>query len=407
MNKFNFVIFFTIFFTLYGLINFYVFLRGWQAIPPDSALRTPYAVVFWTMALSFIAGRFLERVALSTLSDIIVWVGSFWLAAFAYFTLIALLIDLLRLFNYIVPFFPSFITRNYARAKEMTALGAVLLVTCTIAIGYFNARTPRLRTLKLHIDKSVDSLTTLNLAVASDIHLGTIIGRSRLNAIVETINGLEPDLILLPGDIVDEDLRPVIKQNLGETLRKLKARYGVLAITGNHEYIGGVEEACRYLQEHSITVLRDSSIRVNNSLFVVGREDRSISQFAGKKRKPLEELMTQVDKRFPVILMDHQPFGLDEAVRQGVDLQLSGHTHHGQIWPFQYITKAVYELSWGYLKRGVTHSYVSSGVGTWGPPVRIGNTPEIVNIQLTFGQEGSPPPRGLLRADQHRPPAAE
>jgi predicted MPP superfamily phosphohydrolase len=390
MNKMNFVLFFTIFFTLYGLINFYVFLRGWQAIPPDSTLRIPYAVIFWALALSFIAGRFLERIAISTLSDIVVWVGSFWLAAFAYFMLIALLIDLLRLLNYIVPFFPSFITRNYARTKEMTALGAVLLVTGAIAVGYFNARSPRLRTLKLHIDKTVDSLQTLNLAVASDIHLGTIIGRSRLNAIVETINRLEPDLILLPGDIVDEDLGPVIKQNLGETLRKLKAKYGVLAITGNHEYIGGAEEACKYLEEHGITVLRDTSVKVHNSLFVVGREDRSISQFAGKKRKPLEELMMQVDKRFPVILMDHQPFGLDEAVRQGIDLQLSGHTHHGQIWPFQFITKAVYELSWGYLKRASTHIYVSSGVGTWGPPVRIGNTPEIVNIQLTFGQESSP-----------------
>jgi len=389
MNKLNFILFFTVFFALYGLINFYIFLRGWQAIPPDSTLRIPYAVVFWALALSFIAGRFLERIALSTFSDLIVWIGSFWLAAFAYFMLIALLIDLLRLFNYIVPFFPLFITRNYARAKEITALVAISLVTVALVAGYFNARSPRLKTLKLHVDKSADSLRTLNLAVASDIHLGTIVGRSRLDAIVRTINGLEPDLILLPGDIVDEDLGPVIKQNLGETLRKLKARFGVLAITGNHEYIGGVEEACRYLEEHGITVLRDTSSKIDNSLFVVGREDRSISQFAGKKRKPLEELMTQVDKRSPVILMDHQPFGLDEAVRHGVDLQLSGHTHHGQIWPFQLITRAVYELSWGYLKRASTHIYVSSGVGTWGPPVRIGNTPEIVHIQLTFGEKGS------------------
>jgi predicted MPP superfamily phosphohydrolase len=389
MNKLNVAIFFTVFFTLYGLINFYVFLRGWQAIPPDSSLRIPYVVVFWALALSFIAGRFLERIAISTFSDIVVWVGSFWLAAFAYFMLLALLIDVLRLANYVVPFFPSFITRNYVRAKEITALGAVLLVAGALVAGYFNARTPRLRTLNLHIDKSVDSLRSLNLAVASDIHLGTIIGRSRLDAIVKTINALDPDLILLPGDIVDEDLGPVIKQNLGEMLRKLKARYGVIAITGNHEYIGGVEEACGYLEEHGITVLRDTSVRINNGLFVVGREDRSISQFARKKRKPLHELMTQVDKRLPVILMDHQPFGLDEAVGQGVDLQLSGHTHHGQLWPFQFITKAVYELSWGYLKRGSTHIYVSSGVGTWGPPVRIGNTPEIVNIRLTFEEEGS------------------
>ena len=95
--------------------------------------------------------------------------------------------------------------------------------------------------------------------------------------------------------------------------------------------------------------------------------------------------MTAVDKACPVILMDHQPFRLDEAARNGIDLQLSGHTHHGQMWPFNFITKKMYELSWGYLKKENTHIYVSCGVGTWGPPVRIGNRPEIVNVRLRFG----------------------
>ena len=94
--------------------------------------------------------------------------------------------------------------------------------------------------------------------------------------------------------------------------------------------------------------------------------------------------MKGVDHSMPVILMDHQPFGLHEAVENGVDLQLSGHTHHGQLWPFSFITKRVYELSWGYLKIGDTHFYVSCGVGTWGPPVRTGNSPEIMNIILSF-----------------------
>ncbi|MBI3578844.1 MAG: metallophosphoesterase, partial [Ignavibacteriales bacterium] len=212
----------------------------------------------------------------------------------------------------------------------------------------------------------------------------TIVCKARLEHIVEKINALNPDLVLLPGDVVDEDLGPVIKQNLGETLRKIRSKFGVISITGNHEYIGGVEEAYQYLIAHDIMVLRDSVIKINNSLYVVGREDLSVKQFTGKRRKPLDEIMAGVDKTLPVILMDHQPFRLEDAVQNGVDLQLSGHTHHGQIWPFNFITKKVYEVSWGYKKKGDTHIYVSCGVGTWGPPVRIGNTPEIVNIRLTF-----------------------
>jgi predicted MPP superfamily phosphohydrolase len=387
MNRLNFIIFFSIFFLLYGLINFYVFLRGWQAIPTDSHLRVPYAAVFWILALSFIAGRFLERIALTPFSTAVVWVGSFWFAAFAYFTLAALLIDIVRLINYIAPFFPSFVTENIARTKAVLALSVFSVVVLAIVFGYFNARSPRVKVLQVHIQKQVDSVKSLDVAVASDIHLGTIIGRGRLNSIVEKINNLHADLVLFPGDIVDEDLAPVINQNLGETLRTIKAKYGVYAITGNHEYIGGAEEACKYLMDHGISVLRDEAVNVNGSIVLVGREDRSISQFAGKKRKPLAELMAGVDKRYPIIMMDHQPFGLHEAVEQGIDLQLSGHTHHGQLWPFNAITNAIYELSWGYKKTGQTHFYVSSGVGTWGPPVRLGNTPEIIHLKLTFGQQ--------------------
>ena len=189
---------------------------------------------------------------------------------------------------------------------------------------------------------------------------------------------------MLPGDVVDEDIGPVIRNNLGETLRKIRSKYGVFAITGNHEYIGGVEPACKYLAEHGITMLRDTWVKIGDSLYVVGREDISIRGFTGKTRKPLSELMAEVDKSYPVILMDHQPFRLAEAEANGVDLQLSGHTHHGQLWPFNLITKKVYELSWGYKKKGSTHYYVSCGVGTWGPPIRTGNRPEIINIKLQF-----------------------
>ena len=384
MKKINFVIFFSVALSVYALINYYIFIREWEAGGFQSTWRTVYVAAFLLLSLSFIAGRMLERVTRSWLSSTLVLLGSFWLAAMVYFLLFAFAIDIIRLLNFIVPFFPSFLTVNPERTKELTSFAVIVVVLIIVLGGYINARTPVIKTLELSIPKNGRTMRSLNIAVASDIHLGTIVCKSKLERIVEHINSLKPDLVLLPGDVVDEDIGPVIKNNLGETLRKIRSKYGVIAITGNHEYIGGVEPACGYLAEHGITMLRDASVKIGDGLYVVGREDISIRGFTGKTRKPLPELMAEVDKSYPVILMDHQPFRLADAEANGVDLQLSGHTHHGQLWPFNFITKKVYELSWGYKKKGNTHYYVSCGVGTWGPPIRTGNRPEIVNIKLQF-----------------------
>jgi len=384
MKKINFVIFFSVALSIYALINYYIFIREWEAGGFQSAWRTVYVAAFLLLSISFIAGRILERVTLSWFSSTLVLLGSFWLAAMVYFLLFAFAIDIIRLLNFIVPFFPSFLTVNPERTKEITSFAIIVVVLVIVLGGYINARTPIIKTLELSISKNGRTIKSLNIAVASDIHLGTIVCKSKLERIVQHINSLNPDLVLLPGDVVDEDIGPVIRNNLGETLRKIRSKYGVFAITGNHEYIGGVEPACRYLAEHGITMLRDASVKIGDGLYVVGREDISIRGFTGKTRKPLSELMAEVDKSYPVILMDHQPFRLAEAEANGVDLQLSGHTHHGQLWPFNFITKKVYELSWGYKKKGSTHYYVSCGVGTWGPPIRTGNRPEIINIKLQF-----------------------
>lgn len=382
MKVINFIIFFSIFLTVYGLVNFYIFIRGWQAISLYPALKTPYLALFLFLALSYIIGRVLERLWLSAVSDVFVWIGSFWLAMFFYFLLIVIVIDLARLLNHVLPFF-QFLTKDHAKLKLAALLASIGIVLVIIVSGYINACSVRVRKLEISIAKK-SNVSELKIAAASDIHLGTIVGKKRFCRIVNKINALEPDLILLPGDIVDEDLAPVIRENLGEALLNLKAKFGVYAVTGNHEFIGGVEPSVNYLQQHGVVVLRDSVMKINDSLYIVGRDDRSVGQFAGRQRKNLPELMRLVDQELPVILMDHQPFGLREAEENSVDLQLSGHTHHGQLWPLNFITKAMYENSWGYLKKKNTHVYVSCGAGTWGPPVRLGSRPEIVQISLTF-----------------------
>ncbi|MCD4684112.1 MAG: metallophosphoesterase [Bacteroidales bacterium] len=338
--------------------------------------------MFIFLASSYIIARFLERLWLSSVSDIFMWIGSFWLAAFFYILIIVVFIDLIRLVNFVLPIIPDIAkTTSFIKIFFWSVVGLVSLV---LLAGFINSLNPRIKKLDLTINKKVEGLKEITIAFASDIHLGTIIGPRRTNQIVKKINSLNADLILLGGDIVDEDLGPVIRNNLGDSLRKLSAPMGVIGITGNHEYIGGVAKAVRYLSEHGINMIRDTVIMLKNKIYIVGREDRDKRNFSNESRKNLKTIMQDIDANFPIILLDHQPFELDLKEEFGVDLTLSGHTHHGQMWPLNYITKAIFEVSWGYKKKGNTHVYVSSGVGGWGPPVRIGNRPEIVLIHLKF-----------------------
>lgn len=385
-RKMAFLIFFSIVLSIYALINYYIYVRGWQALPEGHSLRAWFPRVFLLLASTYVAGRFLEKAWLGNVSDILVWTGSFWLAAMLYFFLLVLFADLLRLVNHFLPFYPAWIKTHYAQTKLIMLGASVVLVSGVVLGGFINARNPRVISLDIHIPKPAAGMNRLDAVVMSDIHLGTLVGKGFLERLISRVQELSPDIILLPGDILDEDLQPVLRQNTGETLKQLKAPLGVYGIMGNHEHIGGAENAYEYLSNHGIQMLRDSVIKINDAIYLVGREDRDKSRFAGKPRLSLEELLREVNFDAPVILMDHQPFYLEKAAELGVDLQLSGHTHHGQLWPLSYITKAMFSLSRGYKKMGNMHAYVSNGVGTWGPPVRTGNRPEIVHLIIHFGE---------------------
>lgn len=384
MKLSNFLIFFGIVLTVHGLVNFYIFIRGWQALPKEAYIRIPYLVIFLIFALSYLAGRVLERFSICLASDYLIWIGSFWLAMMVYLFFGVILCDLLRFGNWISGMVPV-PSELYAQMRQIAALLVAAAALIIVAAGYINTLNPRINTIVVEIPKRCGlGHKTLDVALVTDIHLGTLIKNSRLQQMVDMINVIRPDLVLLGGDIVDEDLAPVIENNLGELLHTIRSRYGTFAVTGNHEYIGGVEPACRYLSDHGITMLRDRAVLIDNSFYLVGREDRSITQFTGKRRLPLDAIMKQVDLKLPVIMMDHQPFQLSAAAEHGIDLQLSGHTHHGQLWPFNYVTSLIYEVSRGFKKIGDSHFFVSCGYGTWGPPVRVGTIPEVVHLQLRF-----------------------
>lgn len=378
------IVFLLVVLTIYGLVNTYIFFRGLQALPAGSVIRSWYIPVFWTLAGSYVLARVLERMIPCNFTEMLTWVGSFWLGAMVYFFMIVVLSDLTRGLNSLFHFIPSDYFSNHPGIKLFFFWGSIGFTGLLLVAGFINARIPGITRVNIEIPKKVEGLSKLSIAMASDIHMGTLIGKCGTWRLVKGINELNPDIILLAGDAVDEDINPVIRRNLGATLDSLRSRYGVFAITGNHEFIGGVRNAITYLEAHNIRFLQDTSVLVDGKFYLAGRNDRDIERFSGKKRKSLKETLAGVDRSYPVILMDHQPFNLQDVVNEGVDLQLSGHTHHGQLWPFNYITNAIYEVSRGYKKKGETHFYVSSGFGTWGPPVRIGNRPEIVFITVNF-----------------------
>ena len=253
--------------------------------------------------------------------------------------------------------------------------------------GTWNARNPQITQYNLNIDKNPPKLDDLHLVVVSDVHLGNIVDNRRLKDMVSRINELEPDLVLFGGDLVDENINIFLEQEMTETLKALKPKIGSFAVLGNHEYIGGhAEDIIYHMEQSGIQVLRDSYEKVADSLYVVGRDDLASTEFRGKKRKPLEDFLQDLDRSLPIILLDHQPRNLDEAQKAGVDLQFSGHTHQGQFFPNNLITSRIFEIDWGYLQKDSLQVIVSSGYGTWGPPIRLGNKPELVEVNITFGQ---------------------
>jgi predicted MPP superfamily phosphohydrolase len=221
--------------------------------------------------------------------------------------------------------------------------------------------------------------------MASDFHLGTANRDAWLEKVVAKINELKPDIVFLPGDIVDMYVPRAGVAQMIATLRKISAPLGVFSVTGNHEYYGGLKKNLEYLAKAGIRVLQDEAVKIKDEFYLVGRKDRTALSFK-ENRKTLKEILATVDGQLPLILLDHQPYRLGEAEEARIDLQLSGHTHAGQLFPLNLINKKVWEQYWGYLRKGKTQYYVSCGVGTWGPPVRTGSTPEIIQIRLTFNQ---------------------
>ncbi|MFF3541105.1 metallophosphoesterase [Streptomyces platensis] len=260
------------------------------------------------------------------------------------------------------------------------AVAAGATLAATAAVGYGTATTlrgPVIKRVTIPLAKLPRTAHGLRIAVVSDIHLGPVLGRAHTRRVVETINRTQPDLIAIVGDLVDgnvTDLAPA-----AEPLRELHARHGAFFVTGNHEYYSGADQWVDHVRELGIHPLENARTEL------LGFDLAGINDVAGQTEHAGPDYDQALGDRDParaVVLMAHQPVTIHDTVRYGVDLQLSGHTHGGQMWPFTYIADATNPTVAGLERYGDTQLYVSRGAGTWGPPVRLGAPPDVTVVEL-------------------------
>ena len=294
-------------------------------------------------------------------------VGTSSIFILMYLVIIFLVLDLGRLVH-LVP--KAFLYHN-----GYTALGIFLLVFGIFLYGnlhYYNkVRVP----LELKTTKKLSK--DYKVVMASDLHVGYHNPRKELARWVDMINAENPDFILIAGDIIDGSMRPLLEEKMVEEFHRLKAP--VYACLGNHEYYTGSPEAQQFYKDAGIHLLIDSVAQIDSCITIIGRDDRT-----NMRRKPIKDLVASLHTppsslhETYTIVLDHQPYNLDRVEAAGVDFQLSGHTHRGQVWPISWITDRIYECSWGSHQRGKTQFYVSSGIGIWGGKFRIGTQSEYV-----------------------------
>ena len=284
-----------------------------------------------------------------------------------YLFMLFLVLDLGRLFR-ILP-------RTLLYNNGWTAGGIVVFMFCLFLYGHLHYKNKYRQEVTLTSEKITKPI---KLVMMSDLHLGYHNRREELHRWIDLINAEQPDLVLIAGDIIDGSMRPLKEQKMYEEFQRIKAP--VYACLGNHEYYSGEPGAQQFYQDAGIQLLQDS-IAIVGDLCIIGRDDRT-----NIHRKSLGKIMAEntslISHSSFLILLDHQPYHLEQAERQHIDFQFSGHTHHGQVWPISWITESIYECAFGPYKKGHTDYYISSGLGIWGGKFRIGTRSEYVVVTI-------------------------
>ena len=339
----------------------YVCWHLWRITPQGWKWVSVVVFVLWMTSL-FVGYAINDRIPMGVAS-VLYEVGNTWIIAFLYLLLIFIVADIATLCHVL----PKSFMKDSA-----VGLGTVVgLVAGILSLGGIHYHHKYCEEQTITTAKPLEK--PLTIVLASDLHLGYHNRKPELARWVDLINAEKPDLVLFGGDVIDLSLRPVMEGNYAEEFHRVEAP--MMAVLGNHEFYSDVIRAEQFFQDAGIQLLRDSVAHFKG-VNIIGRNDRTSSE-----RACLSDL-TKGLEGFTLVL-DHQPYHLEEAEQEGVDFQFSGHTHRGQVWPLSWITDAMYEKAWGHYQRGNTQYYVSSGLGIWGAKIRVGTRSEYLVLHVT------------------------
>ncbi len=368
---------------LYSSLHLYIFIKMRNAlsfgIGPGIALGFLMAI----MVSAPVLVRVFERQGFESSARLMAYVGYTWMGLTFLFFSFSLVIDLYRLFIYA----GGLIFRknlSHPGPSPQFAFAVPLLVTLVIAFyGYFEARHIRNDTLIIKSPKIPREVGTLTIVQISDVHLGLIVRHERLNRILEKVEKAKPDILVSTGDLVDGQIDSL--EGLAELLKAIRPKYGKFAITGNHEFYAGLHQALNFTEKAGFQILRGETRTIAGMVNLAGVDDLTGEYFGLGKGVSERKLLSELSRDKFTLFLKHRPVLNPEALGL-FDLQLSGHTHKGQIFPFTLITRIFFHHTVGLVKLPQNaHLYTSRGSGTWGPPIRFMSPPEVTVIKLVHG----------------------
>lgn len=351
-----------------------------------------YIAVVFCILIAFLLGPSDLRRLLKQLSNI-------WLGVLMYALLVIAVVDLVRFILKRISF-PGKGRLFSAKAHRIIGGVCALCIFVLSLWGIWNADNIQVTDYELYVDKEAGDLDSLKIILVADLHMGYSIGIPQMEQMVDRINEEDPDLVVIAGDIFDNEYESLEDpEALIEILGGIRSRYGVYACYGNHDIqekiLAGFTFSSEkvkvsdlrmdaFLEQAGIRLLRDEGVLVEDAFYLYGRPDYNRPGRGIRNRKSPAQITEGMDLSKPVIVLDHEPRQLQELADAGVDMDLCGHTHDGQMFPGNIVVRFFWENSYGYLQKGNMHNIVTSGVGVFGPDMRVGTKCEICRITVRF-----------------------
>lgn len=357
--------------------------------------KVPFAVVYLFMALSPVIAFLLPK---SAVAIVIRRISTYWIGIMLYSLLYVVLFDLLRL---IAKHTKLKNTLLFSRGSVIS-IGSVV-VACAVATclyGIFNARNIKVNEYSVTVNKSCGSDKHLKAVLVADLHMGYAIGVDHITNMVEKINQQDADIVIIAGDIFDNSYDGMDDpEGIKAQLKSIKSKYGVYAVYGNHDIDekilmgftfdwGGKqlnsEKMTNFIKECDIKLINDESVLINDEFYLVGRRDTDKPGTEDGTRAEISELTKDLDKTKPIFVLSHEPDELQKTADAGADIDFSGHTHDGQLFPGNLTIGLFWENPCGMIKKDNMYSIVTSGVGVYGTFMRVGTDAEICTVDIDF-----------------------